>query len=89
MSGNIYIYNKRGFCKFGNECRNRHVNEICGNSKCDKLSCELRHPLLCRFYMINGVCKFGSDCAYLHKEREEKVRIEQLECKVAATESKI
>ena len=82
-------YNQKGFCKFGDHCRNRHINEICGSVVCAVEDCGLRHPLACRFHILNGLCKFGNSCAYLHKDSEEKLKIGHLEIKLNATEDRV
>ena len=85
----ICRHNQAGFCKFGEKCRNRHIDEICGSDKCDDEDCFLRHPMACRFFSLNGICKFGSGCAYLHKESEEKTKIRRLEEQLDATVEKV
>ena len=72
---NICKHNQRGFCKFGDRCRNRHRNEICGSEYCVIENCELRHPLKCRFFILNASCKFLENCAYTHEESEEKSNV--------------
>ena len=85
----ICKHNQKGFCKFGDHCRNRHVKEICGSDHCRIEICELRHPLKCRFFSLNGECKFEEHCAYLHQESEAKIRVNHLERKLAVTEAKV
>ena len=85
---NICKFNQKGFCKFGDHCRNRHENEICGRDDCSN-ECELRHPSKCRYFIYNGVCKFAGNCAYLHEDNEEKIRIKNLETKLGETEARI
>ena len=67
---NVCRYNKFGYCKHKDMCRNQHINEICENSLCDIISCNLRHPRKCKYYMEYNRCKF-SPCAYLHVEKNE------------------
>ena len=86
---NICKFNQKGFCKYRYTCRNRHVNEICGEENCREELCELRHPSRCRFFVFNGVCKFGNDCSYLHEDNENTTKIKCLEEKVANTEHKV
>ena len=31
----VCFHNKYGYCKYGEECRKRHVNTICEESSCD------------------------------------------------------
>ena len=77
-SSTICKHNQRGFCKYGERCRMRHINEICSKESC-KGGCNLRHPPRCRYFVLNGVCKFSSSCAYRHDDSPEKLKIEQLE----------
>ena len=62
-------FNKFGFCKFNNMCRNEHVKELCENSSCKVQICRLRHPKKCKFYSNFGRCKFGEWCSYEHTEK--------------------
>ena len=82
-------YNQTGFCKFNEHCRNRHEDEICGNSKCDNMECEKRHPRPCKYYLLYDFCKFGDNCAYLHKEREDKTVMKDLKNRLEVAEDRI
>ena len=75
----ICKYNQNGYCKFGNNCRNRHVEEICSSAQCQQLSCEMRHPFICKFYRMYGNCKFENNCAFLHEASDEQLKISLLE----------
>ena len=76
-------FNQKGFCKFGDSCRKRHVKEICSNQNCNSTSCNLRHPRNCKFFTLFGYCKFSEDCAFKHtltkSHSEFKTLKEQLE----------
>ena len=61
-------YNKFGFCKFKEECRIPHVNEVCDNSLCDIKNCVKRHPRKCKFYRYNR-CKFKENCSFSHENQ--------------------
>ena len=89
MADPICKHNQKGFCKFADRCRNRHVDEICGDSNCDGENCVLRHQVECRYFNLNGSCKFGERCAYLHKDSDNIAKIKKLEEKLAYTETKI
>ena len=82
-------HNQRGFCRYGDRCRQRHVNESCGTSDCQDESCLLRHPYKCRYFYLYGNCKFGDGCAYVHRETEDKVKIKCLEKKLSMFEAKV
>ena len=89
MERSICKYNQRGFCRYGERCRLRHVNENCTESDCQDESCLFRHPLECRYFYLYGTCKFGDSCAYVHEENEDKVRIRILEEKLSMFEAKV
>ena len=65
----LCLFNKFGFCKFGDKCRKHHVNDNCERHSCDVLTCTLRHPNVCKFDRDLGRCKFDP-CAFLHIENE-------------------
>ena len=68
MAANVVCsYNRTGYCKFEDRCRNLHINEVCGLIDCSGDSCQLRHPRACRYYNSNGACKYLDKCAYSHK----------------------
>ena len=87
MAAPICLFNKFGYCKFGQKCRKYHINEICSEKTCDILSCNQRHPKVCNYFRNYGRCKF-SPCAYKHgnfasndlenKSREIKIISERL-----------
>ena len=41
---NVCFYNKHGFCKYSDKCRNYHENKKCEKTKCEIKKCTLRHP---------------------------------------------
>ena len=71
MAALVCYYNKIGYCKHQEMCRNLHINEICENFLCDVVSCDKRHPRKCKYYMEYKRCKFNP-CAYLHVEESDK-----------------
>ena len=63
-------HNKTGFCKFGGNCRNRHINKTCENlDYCREFACTKRHPKMCKSLAKFGKCRFKDDCAYQHNEQ--------------------
>ena len=83
-------HNKYGFCKYKENCKFRHVAEICEVENCDVESCLQRHPRQCRFYREFERCKFSEYCLFSHtrapkKKNDEletvKARMEMLEKK--------
>ena len=67
----LCLFNKFGYCKFGERCRRHHINEICEESSCEIFHCRQRHPKNCKFYRNYGRCKF-SPCAFKHEVVTEK-----------------
>ena len=63
-------YNKFGFCKYQDRCRNLHVNEVCDNSACEWSNCMQRHPIKCKYYTEFMRCKF-SPCAFKHVKNDD------------------
>ena len=66
MTNNLCRYNKFGYCKFGNECRFRHNNVMCGNKNCNVFDCEKRHPVIYKYFRNFKKYKFDP-CAYRHE----------------------
>ena len=54
----VYSFNKFGYCKYGNECRKVHLNDLCDGFSCEFLNCKFRHPKICDWYREYGRCKF-------------------------------
>ena len=71
---NVCRHNKFGFCKYGNTCRKRHIEEVCDNEECETNLCARRHPRSCRFFSEFGRCKFGEFCRFKHVEKSGKLR---------------
>ena len=67
---NICSFNKYGFCKFTDKCRNYHEKNLCENLNCEVRKCLLRHPKICKFFRDFGYCKFGEWCFFKHKENK-------------------
>ena len=74
------FFNNSGFCKFRDECRNQHFQDVCENQTCDK-KCLSRHPKPCKNrekckFLLNNICAFSHDA--IEKENDgvqEKVRM--------------
>ena len=66
---NVCSFNKYGYCKFRNNCRKMHVDEICENQACEITNCKLRHPRPCRYFRDFRRCKF-SNCKFKHVQQE-------------------
>ena len=65
MATQVCKFNKFGYCRYKDVCRNLHVNESCENVSCDISSCSQRHPRECRYYREYKRCKF-TPCKYTH-----------------------
>ena len=62
----LCLFNKFGYCKFGETCRKQHINKICDESSCEIYTCKQRHPKNCKYFKKYGRCKF-SPCAFKHE----------------------
>ena len=62
----VCLHYKRGYCKYRESCRFKHIDAICNNVNCDIQKCENRHPKRCRYFFAYGCCMFGSNCSYIH-----------------------
>ena len=69
----ICSFNQFGYCKYKEECRKHHIDDICSDSSCDFLTCKLRHPRLCNWYSEYGRCKFNP-CKFKHEEKDETMK---------------
>ena len=67
---NVCKWNKFGYCKHGEMCRESHVKEICENSSCKIMCCLKRHPKQCKFFTSYKRCKFDP-CAFRHVEQTD------------------
>jgi hypothetical protein len=88
----LCVNNKFGYCKFGQTCKKKHVNQICDRTSCRTYNCEKRHPKKCLWYERFNRCKF-SNCAYMHvkdiDQTELKEKIEKLDNKINEKEDEI
>ena len=48
MSDKLCKFQNSGYCKYKENCKFKHVTEICEN-KCDRKTCMKRHQKLCKF----------------------------------------
>ena len=62
----ICFYFDNGFCKYSKSCKFIHPESICGDTKCSRKSCEMRHPKVCRYYQTEYGCKFRDKCLFKH-----------------------
>ena len=54
MAQQICMRNKFGYCKYGELCRNLHINDLCDSDSCDIRNCNKIHPYACKFYRDHG-----------------------------------
>ena len=91
---NICFFDKYGFCKNLENCRNYHENKKCEKLNCEIRDCQLRHPKICKFFRDYGFCKFSEWCRFSHevvkdasendsevKKLEEKLNTVEIELK--------
>ena len=67
----VCFFNKHGFCKYLEKCRNYHENKSCEKSMCEIKKCPLRHPKICKYFRDYGFCKFGEWCRFEHKVHKD------------------
>jgi hypothetical protein len=82
-------HHQNGFCKFGERCRRRHINESCPQQDCKSKACLKRHPKLCKFFATFNSCKFGENCAYKHITSSKQHTIDNLLVKTASLENAV
>ena len=65
----ICKYNQTGFCKFRENCKKLHNNEVCNDkSDCRSETCTKRHPKVCKNFKHQGYCRHKDQCSYQHIE---------------------
>ena len=74
-------HQNRGFCKFKENCKNIHAENICEeflqNEKCERKGCPFRHPKNCFHWQKNkDGCKWEKTCQYLHIDSKKYSKIE-------------
>ena len=67
------IYHQKGYCKFGNKCRNYHEKDSNHLPKHNQLSQDC-------FNYIQGYCKFGERCKFNHGKSRQNTK--RPECKL-------
>ena len=87
----ICKFNQSGFCKYKEHCRKQHVMDVCPTSMCNNMSCLLRHPKVCKFFLSFMRCKFGEACAFLHgpDKQTDAENISELEQEIQHVKAKI
>ena len=80
-------YFKFGFCKFGDHCRNLHVEEKCDDKQCDISNCDKRHPRPCTFYRYYGRCKYSDYCKYEHIQAGANILTNKFESEINRLEN--
>ena len=78
--------NKFGYCRYGDKCRKKHINEICAERTCEVFNCEKRHPKICTFKRDYGYCKFAEYCRFNHDKPKEIVAVDE---KISEIENRI
>ena len=89
MIENVCRFNKYGYCKFGDYCRNLHVNELCVELQCDIAVCEKRHPRTWSFYRDYGRCKYTEYCRYKPAQTVDEISTNDFEEKLAMKDKEI
>ena len=76
MAQKVCRFLKFGYCKYEEKCRKLHIHENCEKVSCKIVSCELRHPKVCRYLRDFGYCKFGEWCKFSHKNLQNNLQAE-------------
>ena len=63
----ICKFEKFGYCKLKDECKDYHPTEICSLQICNVGKCLKRHPKPCKYFK-SGNCRFKESCKYEHQE---------------------
>ena len=66
MTGEVCMFDKFGFCKWGTSCNKVHLKETCLLEECESRKCLKRHPRPCKF-LTGGCCKYGENCRFDHR----------------------
>ena len=85
------VHFDRGYCKFGEKCKNKHNDKVCNDKDCINDNCDFRHPNPCKY---GPRCKFylKKVCLYSHVKlpcEENRSKIKELEKKILAFEKVI
>ena len=69
--------NKFGYCKYGEKCRKKHINQLCVEKTCEIFNCDKRHPNICTFKRDYGYCKFAEYCRFNHDKPKEIIAVDE------------
>ena len=83
------MFNKYGFCKYRETCRNRHYEETCQDELCETSNCPKRHPRNCKYYDAYQRCKFGSFCLFAHRAKTGLNETEEMKAELSRLNEKI
>ena len=91
MDGKVCPYRKFGYCKFQEECKMKHLEEVCDkNLKCKNIKeCHKRHPRNCKRFTSEDGCRFNEDCAYSHQVNRQDEEQKKFKEKVDILEEKV
>ena len=70
----ICLYNKYGYCKYGEQCKLPHEDRTCTLTNCERRKCKFRHPKIFKYFAQKGTCKFEEKCKFLHYEHSNDTR---------------
>jgi hypothetical protein len=85
----LCMHHQNGFCKFGERCRKRHINDTCSSQICKSAVCTKRHPKVCKYFATFSTCKFGEHCAYKHMASSKQDTIDELTVKASTLETAV
>ena len=82
-------FHNKGYCKFEEKCRFRHVQKICQDGQnCCKKPCSNRHPKPCKFHFLKQKCKFKYKCLFSDTGMKEEEQLKQIKEEIDAIKKK-
>ena len=63
---NTCMFDYRGFCTLGDDCRKNHIGIICQDRSCRSKSSKKRNSSVCYYFFNYGNCIFEPSYRYLH-----------------------
>ena len=82
-------HNQTGYCKYGSQCHQFHINSICKENICRDKTCKERHPRTCRYFARDSICKRQDKCAYAHIEHKHQTHVQKLEEEVKTLKEEV
>ena len=83
MGDEVCQFSKFEYCKFQENCKRKHLNEVCETlSGCKNIKyCQKRHPKICKRFDARNNCRSNEKCSYHYqnaKSNDEQKEIKKL-----------